>query len=187
MHVRHIISLCIILVVAGALLVLVGFWRGTLAPRPVQILTIDDLPAGAILIDSPDTAAIAQEAGSNAMFYYATPDALKAGGPIFGTFGYRIVSISYEIPIHELTSRPTGNPLPGGRLALEGLGEIPYDHFYVRAVPKEARHANTAMNTNSSGDMLLIHFMLISHEEEVADKLACRCGGYCSSTASTTP
>lgn len=174
MRMGRIIFLCVIIlvVIIGILLVGARFWHGMLASPPVRILTTDDLPNGAILVDFPAAVAITQETGGNAMFYYATPDALKTGGPIFGTFGYKIVSIVYEIPVRELTSPPMGNLPPGGRLTLNGLGVIPYDHFYARIVPGGAQRTDTAVSKfSSSGDVLLIHYMLISREEEVADKL----------------
>lgn len=141
-----------------------------------RTLTLDDLPKEAVFIEHPDDVAEAQLAGGIAMRHYATPEAMKAGGPMYGTMGYRIVAIEYEIPVHSVKERPIGKEFAGWKLMLDTLDGVRYDHFHI-GVTTQKHTAGEATNSEShlenGGGTYLIHFMLISHEEEVAYGLVC--------------
>lgn len=103
------------------------------------------------------------------MQHYATEDAIRSGGPIYGVYGYRIVSIEYEIPVASIGERPVGESDPGNALSARILllGKmVPYDHFHVG-------ESESNFGEGMPRKIYRIHFMLISHEEEVESGLSC--------------
>ncbi len=140
-----------------------------------RTLTLDDLPKEATFIEHPEDAAEAKLAGGIAMRHYATPGAMKTGGPIYGTMGYRIVAIEYEIPANSVKERPIGKESAGWKLVLDKLGDIRYEHFHISFTKQEhtaGDETDPAAHSENTG-VYLIHFMLISHEEEIAYGLVC--------------
>lgn len=164
-------------VVAAAVLVL--FWLIFSLPQKPPVLTLDYLPKGVAFIDHPEDAALAEKTGGVAMTHYATPEALEHGGPIFGTLGYRIISIEYEIPASKVGNRMVGRQDSAGEnLIIESLKQkssLPYNHFHLGIAEEEhSHHNNRPPNIDPHDDtMYVIHFMLISHEEEVGWGLVC--------------
>ena len=155
------------------------FLAGVLYEREKHVyltLTLDNLPKEAVLVEHPEDVAEAKLAGGIAMRHYATPEAMKAGGPIYGTMGYRIVAIEYEIPAKMVKERTIGKESAGWKLVLNKLGGIRYDHFHIGFT--EQKHAmgdeaDSHSHSENGGGAYLIHFMLISHEEEIAYGLVC--------------
>ena len=140
--------------------------------------TIDDLPAGAVFMPHPEDDAEAERLEKIAMAHYATPEARERGGPVYGSYGYGIVAIEYEIPLASLGIRAVGDKLPGHFLAFPeilALGKhISYDHFHIAI--SQHHHGETPEHEERESDeaeRLIIHFMLISHEQEETMGLYC--------------
>ena len=160
------------MVFVGLLLVVIlVLTKKTLA---VRTLTIEDLPKGVIPVEHvhPETEITRDENGqpTGEMDHYATPEAIKNGGPIYGVYGYRIVSIEYEIPELKIGLRMVGKEFPGWGLAPLFFGLIDstpsYDHFHVGL--KDTHEVKT-----STGKTYRIHFMFLSHDEELGIGLSC--------------
>lgn len=140
--------------------------------RDVPLLTRADLPEGAVLIwhHHPLQPLAPGEESKVEMEHFATHKAIENGGPIYGVYGYRIVAIEYEVPIAGIGVRPVGDEDPGFALSrfLLQVPKVPtYDHVHIgRAENHDAAggHATHAY---------LIHFMLISHDEELKIGLSC--------------
>src|SRR3989344_9160138 len=98
-------------------------------------LTVEDLPEGTAYIFHPEDEAEARRLEKIPMAHYATPEAMREGGPTYGAFGRQIVAIEYELPLSNLGVRAVGQSASGQLLALpeiHALGkEIHYDHFHV--------------------------------------------------------
>ncbi len=163
---RH--SLILVLAVA-----VFGYWMAfpfINNATPTKTLTVEDLPDGAEYVRHANEEAEAEEADKLSILHYATPEAHSAGGPTFGVVGYRIVSIEYEFPESEIPSKTVGQEFGGYVLALPGYKTIPYDHFHI-SVHDESPQAHT--DTDRHEPVYSIHFMLISHEEELSMGLVC--------------
>lgn len=94
------------------------------------------------------------------MAHYATREAAAAGGPIFGTVGYRIVAVEYEIPSSSISERSVGTSFPGYLLNQPNLNGFPVDHMHISEKEYEGKSYD-------------VHFMLISHEEEERNGIYC--------------
>ena len=146
-------------------------------------IAFPELPEGVVFIEHPEDERIAREKGGVAMKHYATPEALAAGGPIYGVLGYSIVSIEYEIPLDKIGARPVGEPDdPGMLLNIEDFAKqenIPYDHFHIGTAHahggtrEEHTDDHDHDHNQTEEEVLLIHFMLIPHETAVAYGLTC--------------
>jgi len=159
-----------VLILAGAVL---GFGMTYLLnTTPAKIFTVEDLPSGVAYVRHANEEAEAEEAEQLTMKHYATPEAHSTGGPTFGVVGYRIVSIEYELPESEIPSKTVGQEFGGYLLALPGYGTIPYDHFHI-SVHDESPQAHTHTDEGIHEPIYSIHFMLISHEEELSMGLVC--------------
>ena len=110
------------------------------------------------------------EEDAGEMEHYATPEAVKNGGPIYGVYGYTIVSVEYEIPESKIGIRMVGKEFPGWGLAPRFFGlvnSVPfYDHFHVGL-------KDPAESDASSEKIYRIHFMFLSHDEELNIGLSC--------------
>lgn len=138
-------------------------------------LTLDDLPAEAVFLPHPEDDAEAKRLGKISMAHYATPEAAQAGGPVYGTFGYGIAAVEYEIPLDSLAIRTVGDTSPGQLLDIPEIRTaaktIPYDHFHVGI--SQHRHAEEETENSDDHQILIIHFMLIPHEVEEEHGLYC--------------
>ncbi|MDO8589747.1 MAG: hypothetical protein Q7R69_00550 [bacterium] len=140
----------------------------------VRTLTLEDLPEGVIHVAHvhPEAEVARDENGQpiGEMHHYAMPEAVKNSGPIYGVYGYRIVSVEYEIPESKIGLRMVGKEFPGWGLASSFFGFInsvpPYDHFHVGLKDKQKTSAAT-------GKTYRIHFMFLSHDEELKIGLSC--------------
>lgn len=138
-------------------------------------LTLGDLPKEAVFVPHPEDDAEAKRLGKIPMAHYATPEATAAGGPVYGSFGYGIVAVEYEISVSAIGVRAVGGSLPGYLLAIpEAIAaekNIPYDHFHVGI----SQHKHTEEETENEEDrqIMIIHFMLIPHEVEEEQGLYC--------------
>ena len=94
-------------------------------------LTIDDLPKGAVFVSHDHDLKEVKLTGGVAMRHYATPEAAKAGGPIYGTMGYRIVAIEYDVKSDMIVNKAVGKEFPGWKLLIENSDKFKYDHFHV--------------------------------------------------------
>ncbi|MEX2013617.1 MAG: hypothetical protein WD897_01735 [Parcubacteria group bacterium] len=133
-------------------------------------LTVEDLPSGVEYVRHPDEELQAETEEKITMRHYATPDAVKVGGPSFGIIGYRIVSIEYEIPVLEIPTKTVGQEFPGYLLSLPEFKNIRYDHFHI-SYQKEGLAHNEGEEAH--GGSYSIHFMLIPHEEEIKFGMVC--------------
>lgn len=151
------------------LLLLSAFNIYALAQKRLQTraLTVADLPQGVHYVRHESEEQQAQEARKMVMQHYATPEAIQNGGPAFGVVGYRIVSIEYEVPIDKIPEKTVGQLFPGYLLKLPGLGDVPYDHFHI------SHHRGALSGMGKTGEEYSIHFMLISHAEELSLGLVC--------------
>lgn len=148
-------TVAILVVTFSALFVLLV----TIQKKP-RVPTFSDLPEGVVYVSHPheEREALARE--KIPMTHYATPEAIAAGGPIFGTVGYRIVAVEYEIPSSNILERSVGTSFSGYLLNQPSLKGFPIDHM----------HISEKENVKKSYD---IHFMLISHEEEERNGIYC--------------
>lgn len=155
--------------IAAGLLAVV-LWLAYPYLAPPRGPTLADLPPGAVYTPHPDEEKQALELGKLPMMHYATPEAIRRGGPIFGAVGYRIVSIEYEIPAEAIGERSVGLDFPGYLLALPELRGVPVDHFHVSRHPEHLAGADAHAH---EGGVYSIHFMLIPHEEELRQGIVC--------------
>lgn len=158
----------LILVVAGVFVWIVLLSQ--LTPPQPHVFTVEDLPSLAEYVRHANEEAEAEIAEQLSMRHYATPEARSTGGPIFGVVGYRIVSIEYEFLESKIPSKTVGQEFMGYMLALPGYGTIPYDHFHI-SVHDESPQVHT--DEDRREPIYSIHFMLISHEEELSMGLVC--------------
>ncbi|MDP3947368.1 MAG: hypothetical protein Q8Q41_01600 [bacterium] len=133
-------------------------------------LTIRDLPPGVRYISHPDEEAQAQEAGKIVMQHFGTSEAVLKGGPTYGVMGYRVISVEYEIPKDTIPSKTLGQPFPGYLLDLSELHGLTYDHFHISAQEEGLAHEE---GEAPHGGTYSIHFMFISHKEELSFGLVC--------------
>ena len=137
------------------------------------ILTLDRLPKDVVFVEHIEDKKLAKEKGGIALRHFATPEASRVGGPIFGVLGYRIVSVEYEIPVSSIGQQLVGGVSRGQSLAIEALKDslpLPYDHFHI-AISSRKHFAGEIQE--SGEDVYLIHFMFIPHEEELEYGLVC--------------
>lgn len=140
-----------------------------------RTLTRADLPLGAIFMPHVHEHEDIHydDAGQpiGVMEHYATPGALKNGGPIYGVYSYAIVSVEYKIPESKIGNHAVGKEYPGWGLAPSFFGLVndipPYDHFHI-GIEDEGKNSTTTEKT------YLIHFMLLPHSEEL--RLGLNCG-----------
>lgn len=137
---------------------------------PEAALTFQNLPADAQYARHPSEESEAKTAGKIVMRHYATPAAVKAGGPIYGLMGYRIVSIEYEISAAEMPTKTVGQEFSGYSLSLPEFRNTRYNHFHVSYQAEGLGHRE---REESRGGIYSIHFMLIPHEEELSFGLVC--------------
>ena len=135
-------------------------------PRP---LTISDLPRDVAYVRHKSEEAEAQEAGKIIMLHYGTPKAIQEGGPIFGVMGHRVVSVEYEIPADKIPEKTVGKEFPGYLLDLPELKHMRYDHLHISYHKEGLAHEGTS----SGHGTYSLHFMFITHEEELAFGLVC--------------
>lgn len=179
MRTKMLIFLPIVFLVTGTIFVssYFVFRNKKNVQHPNKLLTLDDLPKEAIFIRHPEDEEIASQTGGIAMRHYATLEDAKTGGPIYGTMGYRIVSIEYEITEELVKKRPIGQDFAGWKLTIEKMKHAHYDHFHIGII--NAHHPyfhsdyDKGPRNNVGENIYLIHFMLISHEEEKAYGLVC--------------
>lgn len=143
--------------------------EGRVRAAEPRVPTIESLPKDAVFIEHDDHTEEA-EGGRTPLRHYATPEDLERGGPIYGTFGYRIVAVEYEIPVSTIGERPVGEKGSGSRLILNvperpELKHLRYDHFHIG-------RTHIKVNGNEE-EAYSIHFMLIPHEKEESYGLAC--------------
>lgn len=129
-------------------------------------LTLEDLPPDAKYARHPEEESEAQGAEKIVMRHYATPSALKAGGPIYGLMGFKVVAIEYEIPAAQIPTKTVGQEFPGYLLRLPEFQNIPYDHFHIS-------FQEHGLASYPGQGVYSIHFPLISHEEELKFGLVC--------------
>lgn len=134
-------------------------------------LTLDDLPEESRLIEHHHDVITTDHQGGVEMRHYGTPDAEEKGGPIYGVLGYRIVSIEYTIPAKMTGKQLVGKEFPGYDLLVQK--NIPYDHFHMGITESHQILEQMATSSPQDSHSFLIHFMLISHEEEVTYGLMC--------------
>ena len=166
-----------LLVIGAAFLglILVVVFVSTKETLAVRTLTLEDLPEGVIHMSHvhPEAEITRNENGESTgeMEHYATPEAIQNGAPIYGVYGYRIVSVEYEIPESKIGLRMVGKEFPGWGLAPSFFGltnSVPlYDHFHVGLKDK----LETGVTI---GETYRIHFMFLSHDEEL--KIGLNCG-----------
>ena len=155
-------------------LVLVVVFVSTKETPTVRTLTLEDLPQDVIHVAHvhPEAEIARDEHGepTSEMEHYATPEAIQNGGPIYGVYGYRIVSVEYEIPESKIGLRMVGKEFPGWGLAPSFFGltnSVPsHDHFHVGL--KDKLEAEAVME-----ETYRIHFMFLSHDEELKTGLSC--------------
>ncbi len=142
---------------------------------PPLFLTRDDVPRGAVFmkhVHSNEGQELDEQAHQKGETeHYATPEAIKNGGPIYGVHGFAIVAIEYEISETEIGTRPVGKDFPGwalGNLLLKFKNPIPYDHFHIGI--KEDTEVGVGAESNKK---YLIHFMLLPHKQELELGLSC--------------
>ncbi|MAF59473.1 MAG: hypothetical protein QF858_00970 [Candidatus Pacebacteria bacterium] len=150
--------------------------------------SFEKVPEDVVFLRHEEDERIAEEEGGVAMLHYATPEAIENGGPIYGRLGHTIVSIEYEIPIDSIGERPIGKEGEGGfDLIIEELAEdknIVYDHMHIGIANSHTggehqddghnhEHNSSQSLQGEGGDVYLLHFMLISHEDEVRYGLTC--------------
>ena len=145
-----------------ALLIFANF----LFVKPIAYLSIKDLPKDANYARHPSEESEAETSDKIVMSHYGTPSAIKAGGPIYGVMGYRVVSIEYEIPIEEIPTKTVGQEFSGYLLNLPEFKNIRYDHFHMSS----QKHGLASHNEK---EIYSIHFMLIPHDEELSFGLVC--------------
>lgn len=148
------------------LLVILLIFANFLFVKPISSLTIKDLPKDARYSRHPSEELEAETSGKIVMSHYVTPEAMQAGGPIYGIMGYRIVSIEYEIPVREIPTKTVGQEFSGYLLNLPEFKNIRYDHFHISS----QKHG---LASHSDQEIYSIHFMLIPHEEELSFGLVC--------------
>ncbi|PIT86659.1 MAG: hypothetical protein COU33_01890, partial [Candidatus Magasanikbacteria bacterium CG10_big_fil_rev_8_21_14_0_10_43_6] len=146
------------------------------ATKKVTSLSLDDLPTEAIFVPHPEDEEEAERLGKVPMVHYANPEAIRNGGPVYGTFGYRIVAVEYEIPFESVGIREVGDESSGYLLSIPELiaqdKNISYDHFHI-GISQHADEHGVENEHKDTNENLIIHFMLIPHEEEVAMGLYC--------------
>lgn len=164
------------LLITFCIFILLFLWYRNFYRNCYETLTRADLPKGAIFVPHmhPDEG---QELDANGqpkrdMEHYATEEAIKNGGPIYGVYGYRIVAIEYEIPESRIGVRPVGKDFPGWDISASFLGfrtPVPYEHVHIGIKQKEDEDGE-----NKHEKTYLIHYMLLSHDEEL--KIGLNCG-----------
>ncbi|MEX2013997.1 MAG: hypothetical protein WD896_01430 [Parcubacteria group bacterium] len=155
-------------------LILVVLFVSNKETLAIRTLTLEDLPQDVIPVAHVHSEAeiTRNENGepTGEMEHYATPEAIQNGGPIYGVYGYRIVSIEYEVPESKIGLRMVGKEFPGWGLAPSFFGltdSAPlYDHFHVGL--KDEHEAGITV-----GKTYRIHFMFLSHDEELKIGLSC--------------
>lgn len=169
----------VIIFLSGIAVLVAGLFVGLALPpqfapaTAAKIFTIEDLPAGAESVEHAHETTQAEEAEQISMKHYATTESLATGGPIFGVIGYKIVSIEYEIKASDVPAKTVGQKFGGYLLRISGYGNIAYDHFHI-SVHDESLQANIDdEHKNERERTYSIHFMLITHEEELGLGLVC--------------
>ncbi len=164
------------------ILALIGFLYQYFSNTCCRALTRADLPSGAVQIhhihnnEGKELDQNGQPKGE--MEHWATSEMAKGGGPIFGVYGYSIVSLEYEIPESTIGSHVVGKEFSGWNLSAVHLGlptTIPYDHFHIGERDEEAHSHVEAVDAreHEHEKTYLIHYMLIPHEEELRIGLSC--------------
>lgn len=153
-------------------------------------LTREDLPRGAVPVrhvhnnEGKELDAAGHAKGE--MEHWATPEAIKNGGPTYGVYGYSIVAIEYEVPESMIGAHEVGKEFSGWNLSSQFLGfntATPYDHFHIGIKAEASAEAeDVRVDTSHHGEeasahkgekTYLIHYMLIPHEEELRIGLSC--------------
>jgi hypothetical protein len=170
-------KLLIIASVFFALLVFCVAWFGN-KHATVTTLTRENIPHDAVFVDHHHDAKELDESGQpkGEMEHWATPEAMQRGGPIYGIYGYSLVSIEYEVGDSEMGAHAVGKEFPGWNLSSTFLGFktlVPYDHFHIGIINDD--HAEGASTTPHVHEKKYrIHFMLLPHSEEL--KIGLNCG-----------
>ncbi|MBI2025599.1 hypothetical protein HYT04_02325 [Candidatus Kaiserbacteria bacterium] len=157
------------IIIAGVAILGIILFK-TRSVKTEEPLTIRDLPPGVRYVSHPGEEAQAQEAGKVVMQHFGTPEAIKAGGPVYGVLGYRVVAVEYEIPVHKIPKKTVGQEFPGYLLDLPELRGLTYDHFHISAQEEGLTHEEGGTPRDGTYS---IHFMFISHEEELSFGLVC--------------
>lgn len=161
------VVLAVSMVVLGGMVV---FAQVRQSAQVSPYISFDMLPEGAYpVVHDHSAPAIGDEHARAEMHHYATAEALSVGGPVYGVYGYQIVSIEYEVPAAEIGERPVGEEETGFVLNPETLGlpaGFDYDHFHIgRKEGGDSAHG--------SEDKYIVHFMLVPHAQETAWGLSC--------------
>lgn len=133
-----------------------------------EIMTMAHLPKDAIFIEHREDEELAQKIGGVAMQHYASPEALRNGGPIYGILGYRVVSIEYKIPASAIKERTGDLQFEGWKLAIAKSEQLHFDHFHIGP-----HHDDSPDMGRSTDPVYLIHFMLVPHSFERDFGLIC--------------
>ena len=165
---KHFALILLLLAAALAVAMLVGPQGGT-SPNK-QTLTVHDLPAGGEYVRHPGEEEQAAATGKTVMRHYGTPEAVRAGGPVYGVLGYRVVSVEYEVPADKVPTKTVGEAFPGYLLDLPELKGLRYDHFHISVQEEGLAHA---AGETTHGETYSIHFMFIPHDEELRFGLVC--------------
>lgn len=131
--------------------------------------TLADLPKEAIRITHRDEDMQSSDDETMVMQHYGAREAIEAGGPIYGTMGYRIVSVEYEVPANMLPEKAIGQIAKGYLLKLPEFRTMQYDHFHISYHPE----STMVVAQSRHEPVYSIHFMLIPHEEELLFGLVC--------------